>query len=97
MPPVVTDQHLRPGALGGLAQTDAVGQRVGDRLLDQHRHAGGDAFEALVDVHLLGRGEDHAFGPDVRFYRKLGWQTVGEQFDIPTAGPHFKMSRLIPT
>jgi len=29
------------------------------------------------------------------FYRKLGWQIVGEQFAIPSAGPHYKMTRLL--
>lgn len=27
------------------------------------------------------------------FYGKHGWQIVGAQFDIPTVGPHFRMSR----
>lgn len=26
-----------------------------------------------------------------QFYAKNGWQTVGEEFDIPTVGPHFRM------
>ena len=25
------------------------------------------------------------------FYSKNGWQIVGEEFDIPTVGPHFRM------
>ena len=25
------------------------------------------------------------------FYAKHGWQIVGEEFDIPTVGPHFRM------
>jgi GNAT superfamily N-acetyltransferase len=25
------------------------------------------------------------------FYKKLGWQIASEQFEIPTAGPHFRM------
>jgi predicted GNAT family N-acyltransferase len=29
--------------------------------------------------------------PAVEFYRKQGWKVVSEQFEIPTAGPHFKM------
>ena len=26
------------------------------------------------------------------FYAKHGWQIVGEEFDIPTVGPHFRMA-----
>ena len=27
----------------------------------------------------------------VGFYRKHGWTTLGEEFDIPAVGPHFRM------
>lgn len=27
----------------------------------------------------------------VGFYRRLGWETEGEEFDIPTVGPHYIM------
>lgn len=33
----------------------------------------------------------NARSPAVGFYRGHGLQTVGEEFDIPTAGPHFRM------
>jgi ribosomal protein S18 acetylase RimI-like enzyme len=26
-----------------------------------------------------------------RFYRKLGFETLGEEFEIPDVGPHFRM------
>jgi len=29
----------------------------------------------------------------VAFYRKHGWKTCSEEFDIPTVGPHFQMWR----
>lgn len=29
--------------------------------------------------------------PSVDFYLQNGWKTVGDKFDIPTAGPHYKM------
>ena len=29
------------------------------------------------------------------FYGKLGWKTVSEEFDIPLAGPHFKITKMI--
>lgn len=31
----------------------------------------------------------------VSFYEKLGWEVVGEEFDIPTVGPHFRMFRRV--
>lgn len=31
--------------------------------------------------------------PAVEFYRKLGWRTIGNEFSIPTAGPHFRMCK----
>lgn len=37
----------------------------------------------------------NARSPAKEFYRKLGWQTVGEEFVIPTAGPHYKMTKLL--
>ena len=29
------------------------------------------------------------------FYAKNGWRIVGEEFDIPTVGPHFRMWRTL--
>ncbi len=31
--------------------------------------------------------------PAVKFYEKHGLQTLGEEFEIPAAGPHFRMWR----
>jgi predicted GNAT family N-acyltransferase len=33
--------------------------------------------------------------PAVGFYTAAGWTRVGEQFDIPTAGPHFRMFKTL--
>ena len=33
----------------------------------------------------------NARSPAVPFYRRHGMETVGEEFEIPTAGPHFRM------
>ncbi|MFP4145212.1 MAG: GNAT family N-acetyltransferase [Phycisphaeraceae bacterium] len=33
--------------------------------------------------------------PAVRFYEERGWRSVTEPFDIPTAGPHRKMTRTL--
>jgi GNAT superfamily N-acetyltransferase len=37
----------------------------------------------------------NARSPATRFYEKNGWTIVGEEFEIPTAGPHFKMTKLL--
>lgn len=34
--------------------------------------------------------------PAAPFYQKLGWTIVSAPFGIPTAGPHVKMTRLLP-
>ncbi len=31
----------------------------------------------------------------VDFYRKLGWEILGEEFDVPDVGPHFRMWRRV--
>jgi GNAT superfamily N-acetyltransferase len=31
----------------------------------------------------------------VAFYQKCGWGIVSEEFEVPTAGPHFKMVRRL--
>lgn len=57
----------------------------------------------LLDVaHEVARWSTHATflwcnarEPAVPFYAKHGWSTVGDRFDIPTAGPHFKMTRRV--
>jgi GNAT superfamily N-acetyltransferase len=33
----------------------------------------------------------------VEFYKKCGWEIVSEEFEVPTAGPHFKMARRLAT
>ena len=30
------------------------------------------------------------------FYEKHGWEAHGKQFEIPTAGPHYKMTKRLP-
>ncbi len=32
----------------------------------------------------------------VAFYQKCGWEIVSAEFEIPTAGPHFKMKKFLP-
>ena len=33
--------------------------------------------------------------PAVGFYRKNGWADASEEFEIPTAGPHIRMTRRV--
>ena len=33
--------------------------------------------------------------PAAVFYSKAGWIKVSDEFEIPTAGPHFKMVRRL--
>lgn len=60
---------------------------LGRRLLDE--------IEAIV----LQSGERllwcNARTPAVAFYQRLGWTSVGEEFEIPTAGPHFQMFKRV--
>jgi GNAT superfamily N-acetyltransferase len=58
--------------------------------------------ELIDEVERTVRSEDHSLQlwcnartPATPFYRKLGWQVAGEKFVIPTAGPHFKMTKLL--
>lgn len=68
---------------------------------DGYRSQGiGQEILVFADQQILQRGYArqlwcNARMPAVAFYRKLGWQTVGAEFDIPTAGPHYKMSRVL--
>jgi GNAT superfamily N-acetyltransferase len=43
-------------------------------------------------VHLLWC---NARVPAVRFYQRLGWQVVSEEFEVPTAGPHMRMVKRL--
>jgi GNAT superfamily N-acetyltransferase len=33
--------------------------------------------------------------PAIEFYKKQGWAVVSEEFEVPTAGPHFKMTKFL--
>lgn len=33
--------------------------------------------------------------PAIRFYGKLGWQVVSDEFEIPSAGPHVRMVKRL--
>jgi GNAT superfamily N-acetyltransferase len=51
--------------------------------------------ELLADPDSPGVLWCNARVPAVGFYQRMGWEIVSETFDIPTAGPHMKMRRLL--
>ncbi len=60
---VMAGQHRHPGRFPGLDEPGGALDRVADRLLHDHRHAGRHALQPAVDVHLVRRGEDDPVGP----------------------------------
>jgi GNAT superfamily N-acetyltransferase len=63
---------------------------------DFHRHGIGRRLLDLLETRV--RETEHtsllwcnARTPAVPFYKSMGWKVVSEEFDIPTAGPHFVM------
>jgi GNAT superfamily N-acetyltransferase len=86
---LVTEWEGRPACqLRGMA-VDPAYQRhgLGARLLAQIERM---AVEKGVTVIWA-----NARKPAAEFYRKHGWEIVSAAFDIPTAGPHFKMVRKL--
>lgn len=56
----------------------------------------------LMEIERIVRSEEHSLQlwcnartPATLFYQKLGWSLSGEEFVIPSAGPHFKMYKLL--
>jgi GNAT superfamily N-acetyltransferase len=80
-------------------QDEPAWQLRGMAVRDDHQGKGiGARMLAFAEQSL--RGQHHssqlwcnARTPATRFYEKLGWQKFGHQFDVPTAGPHFKMTK----
>jgi predicted GNAT family N-acyltransferase len=35
----------------------------------------------------------NARAPAVRFYQSLGWEIASDEFEIPTAGPHYRITK----
>jgi GNAT superfamily N-acetyltransferase len=59
---------------------------------------GGALLEACARAVLTSRGKllwCNARAGAVAFYAKHGWHTIGEEFEIPTAGAHFRMARQL--
>lgn len=59
---VMAGEDGHPGRLTRLDQPGRVLDRVGDRLLDDHRDAGGDAGQAALGVQPVRRRQDDAVG-----------------------------------
>lgn len=75
--------------LRGMA-VDPICQKagVGRRLLD--------AIEQVVRTEPFSlQIWCNARAPARRFYEKAGWIVESDEFDIPTAGPHFKMAKKL--
>ncbi len=71
--------------LRGMATTpDVRGRGVGGRLLEHVEQY--VVTEADCDIIWC-----NARGPAVGFYERFGWNVVSEEFDVPRAGPHFRM------
>jgi GNAT superfamily N-acetyltransferase len=55
----------------------------------------------LVEIERVAVGNGvsliwaNARTPAAEFYRRNGWEIVSEMFEIPTAGPHFKIIRRL--
>lgn len=66
--------------------------------LQQH----GIGTQLIAEVERIVRSDPHSLQlwcnartPAIGFYQKLGWTIVGEEFVIPTAGPHFRMKKRL--
>jgi len=87
-PPAVAEAEVEAGAwqLRGMATLPEVrGQGHGVGLVK--------AAEAWVRSLGAGLCWCNARVSAMGFYEKLGWVVVGEEFEIATVGPHFRMVR----
>lgn len=65
-----------------------------------HQRSGiGRTLLRAIELVAKSRGKKliwaNARTPAVPFYVKHGWKVVSEEFDIPTAGLHFKITRRL--
>jgi GNAT superfamily N-acetyltransferase len=75
--------------LRGMAVDDSLQRRgLGTVLIQQ-------AEEAAAAEGKAGWLWCKARVPAIGFYQKHGWKVVSEVFEIPTAGPHVKMSKRL--
>jgi GNAT superfamily N-acetyltransferase len=82
-------------------QDEPAWQLRGMATAPDYRNAGlGRTILAFVETDLLATHPVHllwcnARVPAVKFYQRLGWQVVSEEFEIPTAGPHHQMVKRL--
>lgn len=76
--------QLRGMATAPEARRKGLGRRV-MQLLEQHVRTRGDTLLLWCNARV----------PAVEFYRAMGWKVVSDQFEIPTAGPHYKMIKRL--
>jgi len=69
--------------------------------IDPARQRRGVGRRMLAEVDLIAAEKGvgllwaNVRKPAAEFYRKCGWVIVSEEFEIPAAGPHFKMIRRL--
>ncbi|MEM1414939.1 MAG: GNAT family N-acetyltransferase [Myxococcota bacterium] len=78
------DWRIRGMAVAERVRGAGHGRRVLDRLVAHARDHGGAAPWCNARVVALG------------FYRRAGWRTYGEEFEVGSIGPHYVMSRVLP-
>jgi GNAT superfamily N-acetyltransferase len=72
----------------------------GMAVLEGRRRGGvGRGLLMAIEDHVRARAATmlwcNARTPAAGFYEKLGWRKASEEFEIPTAGPHFKMTKAL--
>ena len=79
-------------------EAEPAWQLRGMATLPEYRGKG--VGRALLDEAEAGLGDAllwcNARVPAVGFYQAMGWRVVSAQFEVPTAGPHVKMTRMLP-
>jgi GNAT superfamily N-acetyltransferase len=79
--------------LRGMATEQAYrGQGIGKQILESAKEelVGSEYQYARVEMMWC-----NARVPAIQFYENNGWKRVSDVFDIPTAGPHIKMTKDI--
>lgn len=63
------------------------------------RRGAGRAVLAACEAHVRANGGTLAWcnarTPAIEFYEANGWTRLGEEFEIPTAGPHYVMEKRL--
>jgi len=91
---------IAPAPMPGATDAGGVWQMRGMAVLPgaQGQGVGRQLVESVL-AHLCskaaGRIWFNARTGAVPFYRRRGFETVGEEFDVPTVGPHYVMTRLL--